>query len=114
MNINVEYRNDSGFKNFYKRVTGKKVAVMFDVNTKPYATYLIKELNATAKCIVMVDYLDKELVPTEDKCEKAFCLAKDCDYLLAVGSGTLNELMKFTRQKTCLLTLMWFVTLPKL
>ena len=94
MNINVEYRNDSGFKNFYKRVMGKKVAVMFDVNTKPYATYLLEELNATAKSIVMVDYLDKELVPTEDKCEKAFCLAKDCDYLLAVGSGTLNDMAK--------------------
>ena len=37
MNINVEYRNETRFANFFKRITGWRIAVMYDVNTKLYA-----------------------------------------------------------------------------
>ena len=39
-------------------------------------------------------YPDEELVPTEDKCEYGYQKAKGAEYVLAVGSGTLNDMTK--------------------
>ena len=35
MNINIEYRHESGFSKFFEKVRGKCVELMYDVNTKP-------------------------------------------------------------------------------
>lgn len=94
MNRNVEYRHESGFTKFFKKITDKKVAVMYDVNTKPYAEQMKKELATYAKEVLSIAFTDKNLVPTEEKCEQAYGIAKDCEYLLAVGSGTLNDMAK--------------------
>lgn len=92
--MNIEYRNQSGFKNFFNRVSNKILAVMYDVNTKPYALNLIEELKVNETKVIDVYYADEELIPTEEKCEYAFGLSKHADYLLAVGSGTLNDMAK--------------------
>ncbi len=94
MNINVEYRDVSGFENFFDRVKNKTVTVMYDINTKPYADQLKTELSRYAKEIWSMEYPDEELVPDEDKCQQAYDIAKESDYLLAVGSGTLNDMAK--------------------
>ena len=94
MNINVEYRHESGFKSFFQKVASKTVAVMYDVNTKPYALQIIKELKEVEVKILNVYYSDEELVPAEEKCEYAYKIAGDSDYILAVGSGTLNDMAK--------------------
>ena len=91
MNINVEYKNEQGkFPIFLEKVKDKKVAVMFDVNTKPFAKYIINDL----KNVVEISFLDEELIPDENKCQFALELTRGCDYLLAVGSGTLNDMAK--------------------
>lgn len=94
MNMNVEYRHITNFENFFKKTAGKTVAVMYDVNTKPYALPMIKELEESGAKTVAVYYTDEELVPSEDKCEYAYDLAKGTNYVLAVGSGTLNDMAK--------------------
>ena len=94
MNINIEYRHESGFKNFFNRVKDKTVTVMYDVNTKPFAERIKTELSRYVKEILSVEYPDEELVPSEDKCQEAYIVAKNSDYLLAVGSGTLNDMAK--------------------
>ena len=94
MNMNVEYRHITNFENFFKKTAGKTVAVMYDVNTKPYALPMIKELEESGAKTVAVYYTDEELVPSEDKCEYAYERAKNTDYVLAVGSGTLNDMAK--------------------
>lgn len=94
MNINIEYRHESGFSTFFSRVNGKRVTVMYDINTKPFAKQIIKELATVAKEVAFVEYPDEELVPTEDKCDQAYEVAKNSDYVLAVGSGTLNDMAK--------------------
>lgn len=94
MNISVEYRHESGFSAFFKRVTDKTVTVMYDINTKPYAEGIKAELAAYAKKVLSVEFPDEELIPSEDKCEQAYEVAKASDYLLAVGSGTLNDMAK--------------------
>ncbi|MBQ9756011.1 MAG: sn-glycerol-1-phosphate dehydrogenase [Clostridia bacterium] len=92
--MNIEYRNQTGFKTFFERVNGKTVAVMYDVNTKPFAEKIINQLKDNSTPVLDVYYPDVELVPSEDKCEYAFNIAKKADYVLAVGSGTLNDMAK--------------------
>ena len=94
MQINIEYRHISGFETFFKNVGGKTVALMYDINTKPYALRIKEELTNHGCKILDVEYADEELIPSEDKCEYAYTLAKTVDYVLAVGSGTLNDMAK--------------------
>ena len=92
--MNVEYRHKSGFKNFFEQIAQKTIAVMYDVNTKPYAESIIHEIKEYQGEVLSVYYSDEELIPTEDKCEYAFHIAENADYVLAVGSGTLNDMAK--------------------
>lgn len=94
MQMNIEYRNQSGFKQFFKKIKNKTLAIMYDVNTKPYAEEFKGALQEHGVKIIDVFYPDEELVPSEDKCEQAYLLAKQADYVLAVGSGTLNDMAK--------------------
>ena len=91
MKINVEFKDEQGkFPIFLEKVKDKKVAVIFDVNTKPYANNIINKLND----VVEIHFPDEELIPDERKCKYAFDMANGSDYLLAVGSGTLNDMAK--------------------
>ena len=94
MNINIEYKDKSGFSEFFKKINGKTVSLMYDVNTKPYALAMKEEMQRTGANILDVAFDDEELVPSEDKCEYAYEITKAADYILAVGSGTLNDMAK--------------------
>jgi len=94
VNINIEYRHQDGFKGFLERIGGKKVTLMYDVNTAPYAEDMAGLLTGAGCEITEVAFPDEELIPTEDKCDFAFWAAKPTDYVLAVGSGTLNDMAK--------------------
>lgn len=92
--MNVEYRHESEFLRFFQKIKNKKVAVMYDVNTKPYAERIIQEIKLNNGAVLEICYSDEELVPSEDKCEYAYDISKNADYVLAVGSGTLNDMAK--------------------
>ena len=90
--INIEYKDKNGnFPKFFSAIKNKKIAVMYDINTKPFADNLKQKLEAV---ILDIFFEDQELIPNEEKCQFALNLATDCDYLLAVGSGTLNDMAK--------------------
>ncbi len=95
MNIYIEYKHETGFDGFFHRIAGKKLSVLYDVHTKPYAEALLTSMTAYTDHIVRVEYPDEELLPTEEKCEQAYVLSAGCDYVLAVGSGTLNDMAKY-------------------
>ena len=92
--MNVEYRHESGFSTFFNKVQGKRVLLMYDINTMPYALEMKARLQDNGAFVVECAYPDKDLVPTEDKCDQAYALAAQVDYVLAVGSGTLNDMSK--------------------
>ena len=94
MQINIEYRNLTDFSLFFSKVKNSTVAVAFDVNTKPCATEFITRLVDNGCKVLPIEFEDKELIPSEDKCEFMQSVAKDSKYLLAVGSGTLNDMAK--------------------
>ena len=107
--MNIEYKNQSNFANFYDKVQGKSIALMYDANTKPFALEMKDNLSKINCKVLDVYYKDEELIPSEDKCQYAEDIAKGTDYVLAVGSGTLNDMAKFiaTRlgiQSGCLTT----------
>ena len=94
MSIQVCYKQQDGFAPFLAAVAGKRVAVLYDVNTASYAESIRMQLKAAGCLIANVPYADEELLPTEDKCAKAQVAANAVDYVLAVGSGTLNDMAK--------------------
>ena len=93
MSIEILYKKN-GFAPFYSALAGKRVAVLCDVNTQPYAAPMCDALRANGCAVEVVCYPDRELLPTEDKCAKAYKATKDAAYVLAVGSGTLNDMAK--------------------
>ncbi len=92
--MNIEYKNKSGFSGFFISVKAKKIAVMYDVNTKPYALDMIDALKKNGNIVLTVEYPDEELIPDEKNCDFAYAIAQNADYVLAVGSGTLNDMAK--------------------
>ena len=95
----IEYSKDRRFENFERKMAHQKVAVLFDIHTKPYAQNLMSDLerNGTATCKIFYD--DEDLLPKEEECAYALEKANGCAYVLAVGSGTLNDMAKSTATK---------------
>ena len=94
MGIEILYKKEEGFVPFLRAVAGKRVAILYDVNTAPYAEDIREQLKGAGCLVVNVPYRDAQLLPTEDKCAKAQMAANAVDYVLAVGSGTLNDMAK--------------------
>lgn len=94
MSTMICYAKKDGFAPFFSAVAGKRVAILYDVNTAPYAEPIREQLKACGCLIANVPYADKLLLPTEDKCARAQAAANAVDYVLAVGSGTLNDMAK--------------------
>ncbi len=94
MSIEILYKQEGGFAPFLAAVAGKRVAILYDVNTAPYAEEIREMLKGAGCLIANVPYPDEQLLPTEDKCAKAQMAANAAEYVLAVGSGTLNDMAK--------------------
>jgi glycerol-1-phosphate dehydrogenase [NAD(P)+] len=94
MSIEILYKKDDGFAPFLRAVAGKRVAILYDVNTAPYAEQIRERMRGAGCLIANVPYPDEQLLPTEDKCAKAQMAANAAEYVLAVGSGTLNDMAK--------------------
>lgn len=94
MHINVEYRHKNGFEDFLRKAASLHILLMYDVNTAPYALAFRDRLQEAGCRVSDVLYPDAELIPTEAHCERAFGAAEKADYVLAVGSGTLNDMAK--------------------
>lgn len=76
----------------------KHIFVVCDVNTYEAAgKYVEDNLRKNNIDYKLYIYEDKELVPDETSCGRLFQrITKDIDLLLAVGTGTLNDICKFT------------------
>ena len=94
MSIEILYKQEGGFAPFLAAVAGKRVAILYDVNTAPFAEEIREMLKGAGCLIANVPYPDEQLLPTEDKCAKAQMAANAAEYVLAVGSGTLNDMAK--------------------
>lgn len=92
--IRLEYKKGEGYPDFCARHRGERICVLCDRNTRPFAEAL--EIPGKELCF----FDEEEPVPDEELCEKAVTAAKDSDFVLAVGSGTLNDTAKFAAKST--------------
>lgn len=92
--IGLEYKTQNGFAEFVKSHYGKKILILCDRNTVRYA----EEPDIIGKEICLID--KDEPVPDEEVCRQAIRKAQKVDYILAVGSGTLNDVAKYAALKT--------------
>ena len=100
MNIKVEYKNSDGkFNGFLKKMGGKKVSVLCDYNTRPFADKIIADMEDAGATSVLIYFDDKDLIPDEKVEAVSLANAKGTDYLLAVGSGSLNDMGKCVSTK---------------
>lgn len=90
--VNAERRKEGGFPDFYATVAGKRVLVLADENT---AAFSRRVTDGMAGCeLKYYTYPEREPVADEITVARAMKEGADCDYLLAVGSGTLNDVAK--------------------
>ncbi len=101
MQITIEYKDKNGtFPGFLSKMSGKRVAVVYDLNTAPYALDIIEKIeNAGAIHVERIYFADEELVPDERICDGTEKGSFASDYLLAVGSGSLNDVAKAVSTK---------------
>lgn len=94
--MNVEYKSNLGtYPIFLESIKGKTVTVACDANTRRYADEIITLINGAGAFTKLCFFDDEDLIPTEEKCTELKCLANKTDYILAVGSGSLNDMCKY-------------------
>ena len=96
MNINIEYKTATGdYPKFFSKMQNKGVTLLCDYNTKPFADALIQKLNGICSKLACVYFDERELIPNDYVYEKSIEGSKGQDYVLAVGSGSLNDVAKY-------------------
>ncbi|MBR6736869.1 MAG: sn-glycerol-1-phosphate dehydrogenase [Clostridia bacterium] len=94
--MNVEYKvSGSLYPKFFESVKSKLVTIACDKNTKPFADDIENALIKNGADVKVCYFDDEDLIPTEEKCTELKCLANKTDYILAVGSGSLNDMCKY-------------------
>ena len=96
--VDIEQGAKDRISNVINELGYKHLFVVCDVNTYEaagkYVEDNLKKNNIDFKLYV---YEDKELVPDEYSCGRLFQrITKDIDLIVAVGTGTINDICKFT------------------
>ena len=92
--INAERVQDGKFPVFCSRVKGERVLLVSDEVTKRFALPLLISLQECGVSASLFTLPEEEPVADEATVARVMEAGKDYDYLLAVGSGTLNDLCK--------------------
>lgn len=92
--INAERGERGDFPKFLASVKGKRVLVLSDRNTEPLSEDIVRALEKES-AVVRFTYPEYEPVADERTIATALGHGSDCDYFLAVGAGTLNDVAKY-------------------
>ena len=94
MGVALEYAESGAFPQFAAAHANERILLLADRNTRRYAEGLA--IAGAKLCFIDED----EPVPDERVCGKAVREADGCDYVLAAGSGTLNDTAKYAALMT--------------
>ena len=98
--MNIEYASkEKRFPVFESRIKGSRLAVICDINTEVYADRLIGVLSGIAEDIKKICFYEDELVPDEHVYLRVIRESRGSDYILAVGSGSLNDTAKYAARE---------------
>jgi len=90
--VHVECKGEGGFPVFLRRTAGKRILILTDETTRPFAGELEEMLRGQRFGIFTLP--QKEPIADEATVKSVTEAAAEYDYLLAVGAGTLNDLAK--------------------
>ncbi len=91
-------RNNQDFNQFSLRLKGKKILVVFDVNTSAFYKKIAQlESVGTTQSFC---FNEKHLIPEIANLNELLLTAKNFDYILGIGSGTINDICKYVSFKT--------------
>lgn len=93
--VNAEWGRGGNFPVFLEHIQKKRVLVLTDLNTRPLAEPILHALERNGDPVKIHCYPEYEPVADERTVEAAVEAARDVDYLLAVGAGTLNDVAKY-------------------
>lgn len=94
--INAEYKSEDFYPVFRAAAAGTRILVLADKNTARYAEPFCKELCARGLNAALFVIPEEEPVADEKTCGLVYDGLNGFDYVLAVGSGTLNDIAKYT------------------
>lgn len=92
--IRAEYKTEM-FPSFLSDVRSKKVCLVCDRNTEAFAVPVCDWLKGSGVACTLFRYDEYEPVADEAHCAAAAKALAGCDYALAVGAGTLNDICKY-------------------
>ena len=93
--VNVEVGTEGNYPNFLASVRGKKVLVLADRTTEPISEIIVRALATVNAKVVRLTYAEAEPVAGQAQIDMAREAGEQADYLLAVGTGTLNDIAKY-------------------
>ncbi len=93
--VNAERGSAKNFPVFLHSVRGKRVAVIADPNTVRYAEPVLGAMKGEGCDVSLFVFPDPEPVADRAAIETARSFAGGKEYLLAVGSGTMNDVAKY-------------------
>ncbi len=93
------FRGEKEFALFVESLNAGKVLVVHDVNTGVFATDIIQLLLDSKKAVQTYCFQERHLIPEIANLGELLETAKEYEYILAVGSGTLNDICKYASFK---------------
>ncbi len=105
-NVNAERGEEGCFPRFFARMKrieqgkGKRVLLISDETTAPFASPLLSSLGKEGVECALFTLPEREPVADEKSVSLVQNAGMGYDYLLAVGSGTLNDLAKIAAKNT--------------
>ncbi|MGN1234600.1 MAG: sn-glycerol-1-phosphate dehydrogenase [Christensenellaceae bacterium] len=93
--IHLEEKTDGGFPDFFQRMLGRRLLLLADQNTQSFALPLLKSLSEHHIDADLFSFPSLEPVADEPTVQRAISASQGYDYLLSVGSGTLNDIGKY-------------------
>ncbi len=93
------FKGNEQIRQFAEGLQANKVLVVCDINTRPFSNQTVGALKAGKREVVVYCFEEKHLVPEIANLGELLEKAKSYEYILAVGSGTLNDICKYASFK---------------
>ena len=93
--VNVEIGTEGNYPHFLASVKGKTVLVLADQTTEPISASIVRAMEMNGTKVVRLTYPVAEPVAGQAEIDVAKAAGAEADYLLAVGTGTLNDIAKY-------------------
>ena len=93
--VNVEIGTEGNYPHFLASVKGKTVLVIADQTTEAFSKGIVRALETNGTKVQRLTFPEAEPVAGHVEIDIAKSAGQEADYLLAVGTGTLNDIAKY-------------------